>query len=380
MKVARQEAFKAADAQFVQRFEAAMKTEPSEGVAQSINGKPAEKATEAPGDGEASENASEASETQETPKEAKGDPSGKPKVPTLSPEERKTREASLKELAASLGFEFDGARIAVSERHEFRETKRKAQERLQQSEQELMSRISKVRDQARDDIARAQSIVRAVDSDDPNALAKALGKRDWNDLSAEVIARMADPNYKRLTELENEVQERKRSEEEHAQRQRQQAENQKRAAAERNWLTDISRRCKESKDPLLAALHDDPRLARSIYAVQRHHGDSSIRPETALNLKLPGSDISVRDAIRTEFDRLNRAFGKSSPAPAPAAKTPEKKPKTQGISRSAVVPPSRGAVDPSPRRPFGSRREHDEKFRAALAEAAEADRKASQER
>ena len=184
-------------------------------------------------------------------------------------------KATLKALATKLGLDVDDAHVTAKERIEFREAKRKHHERMQAEEQDLVRRWNEAKSSIEPQLARTQRIDRAMEAGDYEGLAKELGAESWNGLQEKVLAALSDPNYKRLQELERQVQARERQEAETRQEMQRREESRARAAAMQTHKQNLSAAMAQSKDPLVAAMHDDPLFINTVIEVQRQNWDGS---------------------------------------------------------------------------------------------------------
>jgi hypothetical protein len=312
-------------------------------------------------------------EAAETPEAEPDKPAEKP-VPAKGKGATKTTPDGgldqLRTLAEKLGYAFDGARVVTRERAEFREWKAKQTEGLTRRQQEVLSDLEKQRAAVETKSKVAEAVQRAIDNGDPDGLAQALGKKDWNEVQQEFISRISDPNYKRLRQLETEAEQTKREKEEAAQREKQQQQQRAQVEQEQRYLADLGAKMTKSKDPVLAAMGDHPLLQQAILRIQKENWDGTapLSPELALKQAARGASVPLNEWLRDLHHRLDKAFGKPA-APAPAAKPKPVAPK------SAPVPPSRGteASGKATSMSFTERREYE---RRRLAEAIEEDRKA----
>lgn len=295
-------------------------------------------------------------------------------------------QKTLTALAKKLGLDVDGARVTAKERIEFREQKRKHAERMQREEQDLIQRFTQAKGGLEGEINKARAIFKAKEDGNYEALARELGAKDWNALQEEVIARLSDPNYKRMLELEQREQQReqqaRRAQQEFEQRQQQQAK----AVAMQEHARNLSEHMKASRDPLVAAMHDDPLFINSVIEVQRQNWDGSttVTPEQAIKIAAKGFTAPLAQTMRTLYERLSRVYGaqqataileqpEAQAAVAAAVEAAEPQGKGKKNKTSGAAAPTGGA--PAPARKFSNRKEADEHFTRELQKAIAADRR-----
>jgi hypothetical protein len=298
----------------------------------------------------------------ETPEPAAPKPNGKKVVKTAEPEFE-----ALNALAKKLGMVVDNGKIMPSDRAKFREWEKKRTESLTSTERERLSAVEKREKEVEQQIKQAQSILKAKADGDYQGLAKELGFEDWDKLQEDVIARISDPNYKRLRELEQwkeqEAEREAKTKAETEQRETQQKQAQMRAAVQKKFASEMP----QSKDPLVAAMGDHPLFVNAIMRIQEENWDGSALPyERMAGMAAKGAPKSLREECKELYDRLHKAFGgQQQAAPVKARPAPGK---------SAPVAPSRGPEASAPK--TMTREERNAYERQRLAEAIERDRRA----
>lgn len=281
------------------------------------------------------------------------------------------RMAELQAIAKELNLEVVAGKVLPSDRVKFSEWKRKQTEQLAATERERLGKLEEREKAAEARLKKTDAIEKAYEAGDYDSLAKALGADDWNKLQEDVIARISDPNYKRLRELERfKAEQTEREEKTRAEMEARQAQ-QVRQQAVAKYMGDLAVEIKSSKDPLLQALHDEPNFVQAIYRIQQEQwdGTSTVKPEQALKMAMKGANRSIHSELHALYTKLHKVFGS---APANSNGTAPRKP----APRSAPVPPSRGA-EAGGTKPVGqmSKTEYQDYFRRRMEEASEADRK-----
>lgn len=256
----------------------------------------------------------------------------------------------LKGLAKELGFTVDEARVSTAERYQLRKERREQTNKIAQLEQQAQARAEKILSETSVKASVALQAQRAIEAGDYDAFAKALGRADWNALNTEVIARFADPNYKRMRELESW----KTQQEEQAQRARAEAEARAKQDEESRVVTsykaDLSAQMAQSADPLIAAFADDPSFVQAIFDVQKNEYDgyNTVTPEEAIRLRPNEGGSPLLDHMRQLYSRLEKAFRagqivhETTQVVAPQAAPPKPEPAAAqaaaGSNRDASVP------------------------------------------
>lgn len=235
-------------------------------------------------------------------------PEGKP-GDVAAPEGAPSSIAELQELAKKHGFVVEDAKVLPRERHAFREERREARARLEREraewQQQREAEVARIRSEGSAVIKAAQ----AYQAKDWDAFAQALGAKDWNELNGEVIGTFADPNFKKLQELErwkrqNEEQQAKAREE-----QQRVAMEQQQAQAEAEYRQGLAQQMAASEDPFVRAMHDDPRFVHAIFQIQKAHfdGQETISVEEAVKLKPRNGGSALLEDMRQLYSRLRRS-------------------------------------------------------------------------
>lgn len=309
-------------------------------------------------------------------------PAAPPARPTVVTPPGSDKLAQVRALATELGLEFDHGRVTTAERAEFRKYKEKQRAQLEAQRTELSQKDSQVTAEQRAKLDRAAQLEQAIEDGDFDGFAKIWKKADWNELQRAFIDRAADPNYKKLRELEQ-------WKADQAAREQQQAEQaeQQRASAERQQaivrhINNLSAEMASSKDPLVAAYHDDPAVLQTIYRIQEEQfdGERTVSAAQAIRMSVRGAKMTLMDELRSMHNRGVRAFGAPPPLPAPpqqlqqVSAAPDMK---RPAPKSQVVPTN--SVEPSPKRAWESDREYSKSFQQRIQEAADEDRRKEDE-
>ena len=156
---------------------------------------------------------------QADPKKPANDNAGKeaPKPPTeeefLGWVERFGAEKAMQIVAKKLNYQIDGQVVSVAERAALREEKRKQRAALDQRQREIEESLGSKVKESEGEIEFGRALKAAHATGDYDGIARALGRKDWNELQDDFIAKLADPNHKRLSELEQKLREKEQAEE-----------------------------------------------------------------------------------------------------------------------------------------------------------------------
>jgi len=312
------------------------------------------------------------------PKDKESPPAAAAAEPVAPPVVDKA--AALAALAAELGYDFEpeAKRVTVAERVAFREKQKKADARLKQQEQELLQSLNQAKGSFEPELAFAKQLKAAHDAGDYEGVAKLLGANDWNGLQEAYIAKISDPNYKRLQLLEQKEREREQQAEQQRIQQQRQLQAQQHAAALETHRANLSAQMQKSTDPLVRELHDDPQFIHAVIEVQRQNwdGSSTVSPEKAIKIAAQGFAAPLEKHMRGLYEKLQRAFG-ATPAQAaavvqavaPTAAAPVAVPAAaKGKTNRTGVVPTAPDVASAPK-VFATKKEKDAEFSRRLREA-----------
>ncbi len=309
-------------------------------------------------------------ELEEAPDEetTKPEPKAKPKPKRV--EKPGTAEPPPNELeamrqnATRLGFVVEDGRVTTKERVQFREAQRQAATERAEQEQALLARVQEQIGAAQPKIERAEKIEAAISAGDWDGIASLLGFKAtaavgdkpgmsaWDALIQDQVDRRADPNYQRLRALEQAHAERAARDEQAAREAQARQEEHARIQARQAYVADLSATMKASKDPLLAAFHDDPAVVNAIFAIQQQEyrdTGAAPTPEQASRMKLRGVNETPREWLERFYKRTAPVFGAPVAPPAAAAPPPPAPklpaPKTAPVPKPAPARREKWATD-----------------------------------
>lgn len=291
---------------------------------------------------------------------------------------------TLRTLAKDLGLVIDDNKVVANERAELRIAKRDHQRRVEEEQRGLVEQYNQAVAAIQPELDKARAVMKALDEGDADELAKLAGAKDWNEAQERFIAKMTDPNWKKIRDLERQVEADKREKTEHEQRLQQQSEHNKKLVAERTYQTDLAKAMKQSQDPICRELSDDPAFVNAIFQIQRENWDGSetVTAEQALKMAVKGAPMSVREELEQHYRRLHKVFGAAvaaavAEATPPVAAEPAKAPDRPGARPrpKTGIAPAATAGAPSPPGKFKDAAERRAYNLARLKEAADAERR-----
>ncbi|HLV68334.1 MAG TPA: hypothetical protein VKY73_21100 [Polyangiaceae bacterium] len=310
-------------------------TEPSEkGAEGKPNGKAKANGKGAPASEAAPEGKNDGESGQSEPAEAKTE--------GASREEKLTK---LRELAQELGWAVEDNAVTPSERAKFRQWRESAFKRLQQERENALlevtnakkgleeerAQLEKLREEAEAGGKRFRDAADALDSGDFDAFAKVLGYDDWNALNSAAITKFADPNFRKLRDMElklrQEQERREREEKEMAERRareekeaKEREEQQRRAQMIAAYKRDLSVQMAESSNPIVRSMADDPMFVEAIFQVQSRYytGSGTIPPEEALEKEPMDGGEPLLKRLRALYSRLDTGFRATQPPGQPS--------------------------------------------------------------
>lgn len=272
-------------------------------------------------------------------------------------------------LARELGYDLEDGTVSRTERVELRRAMKRKAARLQEQEAAIASKYEQTIAGVKDRLSREEALQRAWEDRDHEALAKALGAKDWDEVQSELIAKVADPNWKRLRENEQRLARIEREKEEALQREEASRDAALRAEAEGQLRSAWSQSMRDSDDPVLSALHDDPILLNTLRAMQEENlewdADGNpvvLDPVKAVRMSRRGDTRTVVEHLRAQAERFARAFPDlfaAAPAAAPSGGTARRP-----APRSAPVPTRPAAAPDAPRFRTKDGRHDDRQFSA----------------
>lgn len=295
---------------------------------------------------------------QSTPKEAPPEPTQEPgnQEPAQTPEATKeepkeTPEATepkvdeaertaFLEQAKKLGYAVDRmGRVAHVERKKFRDEKAQAKEELNREAARAKQDLEAWFAERAPKVQRAEAIEAAIEAGDFDGIARALGKKEWNELTTEVLNRLQDPQYQTIRKLEAKMAEQEERERNWAEQQRQKEEQAKRTQALQEVRTKVSGYMAKSTNPLIQAMHDDPLFLNTVLNAQQEawtQAGEELTPEEVL--ETPRGQ-AARKHLEGLYQKLHKVFGgEAKPEPKETDPKPNgkaKKPPIQVPQRAA---------------------------------------------
>lgn len=269
--------------------------------------------------------------------------------------------AQLLELAKKLGYEVDDKRIDTAERAEFRHYKQQQRAALAAAQADLEKKRAEAEEhyskrtaeaeakaeerlqEAAEELDFANRLSQAAEDGDYDGLAVLLGRKDWNELQQDVIAKFADPGYKELQQLkrwkqeqeeeklktkaeqERAEKERKAEEERQAREVQRQQEIQARQQQLAAYHKQLGEKMASSEDPLTRVMSSDPSYIAAIVRIQQENWDpeteSTVTAEQAAKLAIRGAPAPLIAEMEGLYKRLHSVFGAAAGQSAQPANT-----------------------------------------------------------
>lgn len=264
-------------------------------------------------------NESDDSDAEETEAEAETPP-----APVLTKDKKKKPEP----VKAAEPKPADGP-VTASERIAFSEAKRKHEEWYRGKQAEIAKLEQETTSKHGERISKAEAILKAIETGDPESFAQAVGTKDFNEFQESFIKRLADPNYKEVLELKKWREDREKREADEKKQAEEREASGKQAEAQRKHFESLKEVSSKSTDKLAAAMHDDHMFLNTIFAVQKAHYTATdqkvLSVEEALDKPIPGGQSTLRAELKKLYDRLAPVFaeppalaaanGRKGPAP-----------------------------------------------------------------
>jgi hypothetical protein len=249
---------------------------------------------------------------------------------------RAERIKALREEAVALGLEFEGNAVTVSDRARFREEKRNLKNRLAAERQSFEEEANAATVRLQAQAEKATKLQAAIEANDLDAIAQAVGVQSWNHLSEQALKRQLNPEHMELMRLRRE----QREQIEHVKKQKVEYANhqaaQEREQARAQYRTDVSQKLSASKK--FKAFADDPLFLSGVLKHQEANWDG----EDTLTLE-EASELALKDA-RFVYDKLHQRFGgrtaqqsENQSASGTIAEKPGRRAPPKSVSQSEVA-------------------------------------------
>lgn len=237
--------------------------------------------------------------------------------------ERAERIARIKADAEALGWQVEANAVTVADRAKFREEKRNFRNKLAAEADEAKRYLQDMAERHKEDIERARGLKEAIENNDLDGVARAVGRGSWNELSDEAFKRQLSPEHKELIQLRRQNAENERKRKEHEARAESEARAREAHQQRQKYRVELSKEIAGLRDKTLAAFADDPSFVQSVMDYQEEEWDGH---ET----------ISVGEAAKKAFadaralyDKLSKRIG------ARATKQPEDDSEPTGEANNA---------------------------------------------
>jgi len=255
----------------------------------------------------------------------------------LEAKPRAERIKALREEAEALGLEYEGNAVTVSDRAKFREEKRNMKNKLAADRQAFEQEASEATKRLEAGAEKATRLEAAIEANDLDGIAQAMGQQSWNHLSEQALKRQLNPEHQELMRLRRENREKGENEKKLIKEQEEARQEQQRQVARQNYRTDVSE--KLSKTKKFKSFADDPLFLSGVLKHQEDNWDG----EETLSLEEAG-ELALKDA-RLIYDKLHERFGgqaasqpeNNTSASGTVAEKPGRKAPPKTVSQSEVA-------------------------------------------
>ncbi len=229
--------------------------------------------------------------------------------------DRAARIARLKADAKELGWEVEANAVTVADRARFREEKRTFRQKLQAEAEEARAYLESEARKHGEGVQRAQKLQEAIDNNDLDGVARAIGRGSWNELTDEAFRRQMSPEHKELMELRRQRAEGERIRKQQAAEAETAARAREAHMQRQKYEKELASQIGALKDPVLAAFADDPMFVQGVmhYQQQEWDGEETISVQEA-------AKKALADA-QAVHDKLSKRLGARA-APKPETQVP----------------------------------------------------------
>ena len=309
------EAVESSEENFTEVWKAAeAELDADEAIAEIEETPEAEEAPEAPETEEAAEEAPDAAIPEEEEPEAPAEEE-KPEEEASEEEEEKPKKKGgeieeidddFLELAKSKGLEVINRKVVSHERAKLWKRREKMQAEVNAEAAQARQQIERHVATLEEKYAPAVAVMKAMEADDLDGVAVAMGKTDWNDLNNQALQQRLSPEHKRIQALTKEVNERKEREKAAAEQAQQEYEARAKAAKRQESLEALSDDIGDLDHEGLASFSKDPAFVQGVHNHLSNNwdGHETISVQEAANL-------AYLDAKKLHA-KLDKHFGGSS--------------------------------------------------------------------
>jgi hypothetical protein len=219
-------------------------------------------------------------------------------------EEVKSRADRLKALrveAAALGLEYEGNAVTVADRARLREEKRNLKARLAEDRAAFEEEAAETTSRLQARVTKASKLEAAIEANDLDAIAQAMGVQSWNHLSEQALKRQLNPEHKELMRLRKEQRDGEENRKAQEKAYKEHEANQRHHEQRQNYQREIVTALHQQKK--YKAFADDPLFISGIMKHQEANWDG----EETLSLE-EAAELALKDA-RFIYDKLHAKFG-----------------------------------------------------------------------
>lgn len=210
---------------------------------------------------------------------------------------------AFKEKAEELGYTFDNRQVTSQERVSLRQERREMRQKLAAERQEVETILKQRVTEMESSHGKATALQKAVDGDDLDAVATALGFKDWADVNQSYLNKTLSPEHKEISALKKQMKAHEDRETKRVTDAKSAHEQETRTAKEKEYLADLSDDVGDLAESHLAAFAKDPAFVSGVLAYQKQHWDGVETISTK-----DAAELAYKDA-QGLFNQLSKYFG-----------------------------------------------------------------------
>lgn len=223
--------------------------------------------------------------------------------PVDPPAEDDAELIEFKEKAEKLGYTFDDRQVTKQERISLRQERREMRQKLAEEKSGVVADLEKRVADFEEKYAGMTALKKAVDSDDLDGVASALGHKDWRALNTSFLNKTLSPEHREVQALKQKLKVREDNEAKAAKEVEGTRAKAALSAKEKEYKADLSDDIGDLAETHLAAFAKDPAFVQGVF---RHQKESWDGVET-LSTK-EAAELAYKDA-KGLFDSLSKFFG-----------------------------------------------------------------------
>jgi len=251
---------------------------------------------------------------------------------------RAERIKALRVQAEELGLEFDGSTVSVGERAQFREERRAFRARMADERSTLTREIEERGRGLEARYERALALEQAVEANDLDGVAKALGHETWNHLSESALRRQMNPEHRELMEHRRAKRQREIDEQKRAAEEAERARQAQHEEARTKYAGKLKAEIAALKDPELSRFADDVTFVATVLQHQEREwdGEETISVEEAAR-RTRGDAYALYQKLHTVFGGRAAKQPETEPTGGAESSEPRGKRPTKSVSQKSVA-------------------------------------------